>query len=492
MIRLVFSIGSEWVRVSLLTWICVMALTLHWINGVQAEDAESMGSWSRFRGPNGTGVSSQTQLPDSLDPSASASWRVPIPKGVSSPILSDDALFLTSYQGEMRQVHCLGVADGQTRWTAEVRRVYDDIVYSEPFSPLIGPATPTPATDGKRLFVLFPDAGLYAYSLSGEFLWRVDLGKFQSSYGVASSPIVVDSKVIVVIDVLADSFIAALNAETGEVLWKEKRINGQSGGFSTPIVREVNEGLVEIIAAGPFELVAYQANNGQRTWWAGGITVATASVPVLTQDTVYVCDQISSPVTKNLLDGLDKNKDGRVMIAESKTVSTRRMVEWADRGWGYGDGEVTLAEWEEAHRATQGAGGLSAIRLGGTGDVTNTHRAWNYRRSAPYIPSPIYYQGILYLIKDGGLLTTIDTASGEERSSERLPGAGREYYASPVAGDGKLYLINTSGVATVVRAGEEWTVLSRFALNESCHATPAIGQGGLFVRSESFLWRFSR
>ena len=182
--------------------------------------------WPRFRGVNGAGVSTSHKLPVEMGAQKNLIWKVAAPKGSSSPIIADGQLYFSSYEGKQRTLHCLDPATGKTRWTRSVTKIRD-----ENATPPNGPATPTPASDGKNVFVLYPDAGVVCYTSAGQEKWKTDLQPFRSMHGIGSSLMTVNGLVIVVADQLADSYMAALNAETGKQVWKSADSTASPAGI---------------------------------------------------------------------------------------------------------------------------------------------------------------------------------------------------------------------------------------------------------------------
>src|SRR5580704_16342613 len=163
--------------------------------------------WPRFRGVNGSGVSTSRGLPADFGPDKHLLWKVDASHGSSSPIISRGLLYFTSYDDDQRTLHCLDAATGKERWARSVKKLRQ-----ENATPPNGPATPTPVTDGMAVFVLYPDFGLLCYTLEGKEKWRKEIEPFRSMHGIASSLVTVDNLVILVIDQLADSYIEALYA----------------------------------------------------------------------------------------------------------------------------------------------------------------------------------------------------------------------------------------------------------------------------------------
>jgi outer membrane protein assembly factor BamB len=157
---------------------------------------------------------------------------------------------------------------------------------------------------------------------------------------------------------------------------------------------------------------------------------------------------------------------------------------------GNNDGAVTEEEWNKAFAPMNTAGGLVRTRLDGKGDVTASNVMWRYTKGLPYVTAPLLYDNILYVVRNGGILTTIDPATGKLMKEARLKDAIGDYYAQPVAGDGKIYFINKDGKATVIRPGAEWEQLSTADLDEQVIATPAIADNRIYIRTEGTLYCF--
>jgi outer membrane protein assembly factor BamB len=358
-------------------------------------------------------------------------------------------------------------------------------------TPPNGPATPTPASDGKHVFVLYPDAGVVCYTSSGQEKWKIDLPPFRSMHGIGSSLMTVDGLVIVVADQLADSYMVALNSETGKQVWKSDRLDGVTGGYSTPSVYQAADGAKRLVVSGPLEVVGYDPATGKRLWWISGVTNAPISVPIVWHDRVFVCEALGEPIPFSLMASADKNKDGKISLAEVKSnVPMTRLVERIDKGWGNHTGVIGPAEWDKAWATMLNKGGLVALQLGGTGDVTKTNIRWTYGKGMPSISSPVIYDDLIYVVRDGGILSTFEAASGKLVKQARLEGHGRQYYASPVAADGKIFLIDSDGGLSVVKAGRDWTTLATSELGEACWATPAISDGRLYVRTDKSIYCF--
>ncbi|HET6327341.1 MAG TPA: PQQ-binding-like beta-propeller repeat protein [Planctomycetaceae bacterium] len=462
-------------------WFCVLATVA--AIGSRVDGGED---WPRFRGVNGTGVSTSHGLPAEFGPKKNLLWKIDASHGSSSPIISNGQLFFTSFTGDQRTLHCIDAATGKERWARSVKKLRQ-----ENASPPNGPATPTPATDGKSIFVLYPDVGVLCYSPKGEERWRAELQPFHTMHGIASSLITVDNVVIFLADQLAGSYIAAFNADTGKVAWKVDRADGLTGGYSTPSVYRPKNGPASLIVSGPLEVVSYDAATGKRLWWISGVTNSPISVPVIWHDRAFVCEELGEPIPFSMFAQFDKNKDGKISLDEVKSnIPMTRLIERIDAGWGNHKGAVGPAEWDKAFGGYVNKGGLVALDLNGSGDTSNTHVRWSYRKSIPTIPSALVYEDLVYVVKDGGILSAFEASTGKLVRQARLNPGGRQYDASPVAADGMIYLLDANGGMTVVKAGRDWKQLRTNELGEQCFATPAICEGRLYVRTTKSLFCF--
>jgi outer membrane protein assembly factor BamB len=452
-----------------------------------AASAASASDWPRFRGPNGTGVSQEIGLPTDLD-RAKASWSAQVPKGNSSPIVSGGRVFLTGHAGDERITLCYAAATGELLWRRSVQRAYP-----QTFHEMNGPTTPTPATDGRTVFVFLPDLGLLAYSRDGRELWRRPLGPFRSVQGLASSPLHVDGRVVLVIDTPEEAFVAAFDGGTGKPLWKTERPTGVLGSYATPAVHARPGRSSELVVAGSVELTGYDAATGKRLWWAPGVTSYASAPPFVAGDSVYTLEPTTPgwPPWSEPHGLFDRDNDGRIAIDEaSNDASWLGSLKGIDHNVGNRDSVVTREEYEKATRDAGGQGGLVRTRLGGRGDVRDSHVVWRYDKGLPLLTGALLYEGILYVVRNAAV-STFDPDSGKLLRQERLKDALGDYYASPIAGDGKLYLASLEGKLSVLRAGAEWRVLATSDLGERIVATPAIAERRVFVRTEAALYSFA-
>jgi outer membrane protein assembly factor BamB len=448
--------------------------------------------WPRFRGPNGTGVSSDHGLPKEIGPDRNVLWKAKTPQGHSSPIVVQGRVWITGHEGDERIVLCYKAETGALLWRRTVTKARTEVP-----NPENGFTTPTPATDGRFIFVYFPDLGLIAYDINGKERWRVPLGPFGGIQGMAVSPVYADGNVALLIDTPEEAFLVAFDAATGKQVWKADRPIGFLGSYTTPALYKPADGPTQIVVAGAVELTGYQAKTGERLWWARGVTNGPAAPPLIAGDSIYTLEPTGNgaPPFKQMLDGFDKNKNGKIELSEitGDGVNDKimyRLFKSIDKNSGNGDGVLTEEEYTHAFSSDRPDGGLVRTRLDGKGDVTQTHVRWRYSKGLPYVTGPLLYNNVLYVIRDGGILATINPESGELMRQDRLKDAIGDYYASPVAGDGKVYFVSKDGKVTVIQAGANWEKLSSGDLAETVVATPAIAGSRIYIRTDRTLYCF--
>jgi outer membrane protein assembly factor BamB len=463
-------------------------MRLHIILMMLLAGAGSTDDWLRFRGPNGSGVSETTGLPAEFGPSRNVQWKTVVPFGRSSPIVADDKIFLTASEGENLITLCLDRKTGRVIWRSAVKRAR-----RMPMFKGNDPASPTPVSDGTNVYVFFAEFGLISYGPDGKERWRVPLGPFNSFYGLGASPVVAADTLVMVCDQRSGSFVIAVGTRDGRVRWKINRSTPVEG-YATPIVYAPTGGEPQLLVFGSLALEAYAVKNGERLWWVGGVGYAPKGVPVLGRDMVYVsAPGGDAPVFPPFDEGLkqfDKNGDRRVQREE--TLSDPYI--YAHFGWmdPNGDGTIERAEYDLVWK-TSGAGhGLTAIRPGGKGDVTSTAIMWRVKKGYPNVPAPLFYKDILYLVRTGGIVTSLTPGTGEVIKMGRSESAIEEYYSSPVAADDKIFMISESGKVTVLKAGGQWEVLAVNDLAEDVWATPAIANGTIYIRTRTALYAFSK
>jgi outer membrane protein assembly factor BamB len=449
--------------------------------------------WDRFRGPNGSGVSDAKGLPAEFAPDRNVVWKTTLPQGFSSPVIHGNRIFLTAYRDDRLLTLALDKTSGKVLWEREAPRDR-----KEKLDPRNHPAAASAATDGRRVFVFFGDYGLLAYDVNGKELWKQPLGPFNNIYGMGASPVIVDDKVVLACDQSTGSFIAAFDAATGKERWRTPRPEAKSG-HSTPIVYKPASGPTQILLPGSFLLTAYAADTGARVWWVGGLSFELKSVPVVLGDTLFINGfgsaenepgrRVKVEPSVEIFAAQDADKDGKLSKAELPETHAQRVLSFADLD---SDAHITQQEWDFYKAAMDSENGMLAIRLGGTGDMTEKSVKWAYRRAVPQLPSPVIYDHVLYMVNDGGIVTTLNPQTGELIKQGRLKGAIDRYYASPVAADGKIYMLSEKGKVAVLKPGGDLEPAVVNDLQDDIYATPALEDGRIYIRTRNTLYCFGR
>jgi outer membrane protein assembly factor BamB len=430
--------------------------------GISAWAAE----WPSFRGPAAAGIAADQNLPDSWDATTGENiqWKTPIPGlAHSSPILWGDRIFVTTavssrgnatfkpglygegtasedLSSHQWQVLALDPASGKILWA----RTAHEGVPKEKRHIKSTYASSSPATNGRVVVALFGSQGLYAYDFEGNLLWKKDLGRIDAGayndasyeWGTASSPVIYGNSVIVQCDQQKNSFLLAVDLETGETLWKTGR--DELPSWASPNVYTFS-GRDELVTNAPNQIRGYDPKTGRELWRLGGSSKITAPTPIFTKDLIYIAS-------------------GR--RPEAPIFAIRPGAK----------GDITLAPGQQWNRAV----------------------AWHKTQRGSYMPTPLAYEGLLYVLGNGGIFDCYDAPSGAEVYRERIPHAGSGFSASPVAADGKIYLPSEDGDIFVVRAGREFQVLGRNPMGEPLMATPALGQGTMYVRGATHLFAVGR
>jgi outer membrane protein assembly factor BamB len=416
-------------------------------------------NWPQFRGSHAAGVADGPELPVNWDAATGEGirYRVEIPGlAHSSPIVWGERLFLTTAvssdpeatiqpglygsgdastdrsEHEWR-VMCLEKTTGKILWQrAATRGVPKDKRHIKATY-----ANSTPATDGERVVAFFGSEGLFAFDLNGEPLWRVDLGRLDVGaydlpsyeWGSASSPILHDGKVFLQVDTQGESFITAIDARTGKTVWRTSRDELPSWGTPTLYPGDGNGSPAELIANGSNRIRGYDPATGTERWNLGGSSKITAPTPV------------------------------------------------------FAEGLFVIASGRAPERP------IFAVRAGSRGEIgPQNGLAWSHTRRGPYMPTPLIYRGLVYVLNNDGPFACYDLKTGAERYYLRLPHRGDGFSASPVAGNGHLYLASENGEVHVLQAGPEFRDPVTNSLGEPILATPAISEGVLYIRGARHLF----
>ena len=420
------------------------------------------GSWPSFRGAQASGVADGQHLPDRWDGTTGEGilWRASLPGlAHSSPVVWGDRIYVTTaVSSDPKATFRRGLyGDGDAsadrsrhKWlvmaldTRTGKTVWERIACEgEPLEKRHIKSTyasATPATDGRIVVAWFGSQGVYAYDVNGTLRWKVDLGRLDLGaydiptyeWGTASSPIIWKDFVILQVDTQADSFLLALNAATGETVWKTYRDELPSWG--TPTVAETPAGPVLVTNASKL-IRGYDPRTGTERWRLGGSSKITAPTPIASEDLLVIAS------------GRGPERPIFVVRADAR-------------------GDLTLPK---------GITSSGAVR-------------WSRTGRGSYMPTPLIYGGLLYVLGNNGVFDAYRLETGEEVYRQRLPIVGSGYSASPVAADGKLYLSGEDGDVLVIAAGAEFKHLATNPIGEPLMATPALSNGVMYVRSPGTLF----
>lgn len=448
----------------------------------------ALAQWPQFRGPNGSGVDSSTGYPVEFSPTKNVAWKASVPYGQSSPVVVGNRVYLTASEGPRLITICLEARTGKELWRREAPRERSSEIYRAN-----DPASPTPAADESGVVAFFPDFGLVSYSPEGEVRWTSRLGPFRNFYGMAGSPIIASGMVVLICDQQTGSFALALDRATGAVRWKTERPAAEIG-WATPMVFPTGKDRADLIVLGSTRLDAFDLASGERRWWLPIGSGGALGTPIAHGETVMISTlgstEPSMPAFASVREQYDQDKDGRLSQAEFK--GDKDLGEHF--GWIDIDGDHFIAEEEWTTTRSMGIGEFGAIAIkpgAAKGQLPQDAVRWRVKRNLPYIPAPLLYRDVYYMVKTGGIVTSLDPATGRILKQGRSPNAIGEYFASPVAADGKVFLSSEDGRITVLQAGAEWQVLGVNDLAEEIHATPALSEGRLYVRTRGALYAFS-
>ncbi len=415
-----------------------------------AADSEPDAWWPQWRGPLGTGAAPAADPPTRWSESENLRWKIALPgRGHASPVIWGDRIYLTTAvaaedgavaaetePGRRRRgiavggpvrfvVMALDRTTGETVWQRTAREQTPHEGTHQDGSW----ASASAVTDGARVFAHFGSRGLYAYSAGGDKLWEKDLGDMatRNGFGEGASPALFGETLVVNWDHEGDSFIVALDAGSGRELWRRERDEVTS--WSTPLVVAAG-GRPQVVVAATGRTRSYDLESGATLWESAGMTTNT----------------IPSPV--------------------------------------YDDGLVFVTSGFRGNS-------LQAIRVAAArGDISDSESiVWAHDRDTPYVPSPVLYDGILYVLKhNSGILTAFDAATGKiHYGPERLPGIGGAY-ASPVAAGDRIYVAGRDGTTLVLAAGPEFKVIAENRLDDGFDASPALAGKDLLLRGRGHLY----
>ncbi|MDP6443334.1 MAG: DUF1080 domain-containing protein [Pirellulaceae bacterium] len=463
------------------------------IKRLDAKTSARTSSWPQFRGRNSSGLAAAgRKLPEKIGPDAHVVWQTSLPPGHSSPAIHGDRIYLTAVDDGKLKTIAVDRQTGEILWSRvaphrKLEQIHGIGSYSQC----------TPATDGDRVVSFFGSAGVFCYDRGGELLWNAPMGPFNNGFGAGTSPIIAGDRVIIVQDHDTDSFLLALDKNTGEQLWKTDRSEFPRN-YCSPVLWE-NGGKTQIVVAATLRVVGYDIEQGREQWTVRGLSRNVCMTPVVGDNQhLYVAgwarggdvgDRINMPAVEDALRQWDADKDGEFARDEfEKGGDIEKRFLQIDRDK---SGKVTQREYVYyGGLFANSRNVVMAIRPGGSGDLSDTNIVWEHRRYLPFCSSPLYVHGYLFTVADGGIVTSLNATTGEPIKTARVRGT-KAYFASAVAGDNKIYVVDRTGHLTVISSYAEWKVLHDVKFDEDVFATPAIVDGRIYLRTHGQLYCFA-
>ncbi|RLS38981.1 MAG: pyrrolo-quinoline quinone [Planctomycetota bacterium] len=392
--------------------------------------------WPQFRGPGGQGHSDATNLPLTWSETENVVWKVPVAGlGWSSPSIQGDQIWLTTAIDDGKSLHAIALdrATGKTIHDVVVFELADPgAVHSKNSH-----ASPTPLIEDDRVYIHFGAHGTACLKTDGSVVWKTQELKHNHRHGPGGSPVIYQNLLILNCDGSDLQFVVALDKNTGKEVWKKKRghigedrISGKSSvpmAYTTPLLTEIN-GKIQLLSSGADSIVSYDPLTGDELWWFRYDGYSNVPRPVVGKGHVFISS------------GYDRPE-------------------------------------------------FFAVRVDGTGDVTESHLAWNMKKAAPLNPSPLLLGDELYLVSDNGIATCLDAVSGEQHWQERI---GGNFSASPTFADGRIYFLDEEGKTTVVASGKKFEVLASNQLEGRTLASPAMVDSSIFLRTDTHLYRIEK
>lgn len=386
--------------------------------------------WMQFRGPGGSGTSTETGLPTSWSSKENIVWRTKLPgPGTSCPIVVGKRVYLTCYTGYglepnkgdmdklMRHLVCVDRDKGAILWTKDFKPLLPESKYQPGNDSEHGYSSSTLASDGQRLYAFFGKSGVYGLDLDGNKVWQTSVGTGTHGWGSSNSPVLYQDLVILNA-CIENGCLVALDKNSGKEVWRAK---GIQASWNTPVLVEVPEGGTELVVNDSSAVIGFDPSNGKELWRVTGFNG-------------YVCPSV---------------------VAHQGVVYVVR-------------------------------GGVLAIKAGGRGNVTDSRVLWRSNGNS-LVSSPVYHDGLLIWPSDSP--TCLDAATGKVVYRGRLSQGGN-YYASPVVADGKIYFVSRFNGTFVLAAGRKFKELAHNLFEDDhsrTNASPIVSGGRLLMRTDQYL-----
>ncbi len=391
------------------------------------EPKPAVSDWPWWRGPQLNGIAPASNPPTEFSPTQNVKWKISVPgRGHASPILWDSKIFIASADEQTEESLLLAYdrSSGQQLWKVMLHHGG----FMKKVHRRNSHASSTPVCDGERVVVSFihhERLWLSATDLNGKLLWQRDVGPYDAVYGYGPAPALYQNAIIVCADndQTKAAFMAAVHRQTGEIIWRVRRPDVDT--YATPIVPHV-AGRDQLLLGGAGWLMSYSPTTGRELWRCSGPTAeTTANTVAFSADRIFVSGGYPKPYA------------------------------------------------------------LMSVKADGAGDVTSSHTVWKTERGMPYVPSPLYHDGLVYIVDDNGIATCTDSQTGKPVWQKRL---GGDFSASIVLCGDLLFAASEQGVVHVMKAGRKYQEVARNEFQAEIMATPVILNGHIYLRTKSELF----
>jgi outer membrane protein assembly factor BamB len=478
---------------------------------ILAQDSEL---WPQFRGNNCSGLAIDARPPIELNEST-LQWKTPLPKGHSSPCIAGDNIFVTAQIDSAElQTLCIDKNTGEIMWA---QSIFPEKM--EGYHSISNAAQTSPATDGERVYVYFGSHGVLCYDIKGKFLWEYKVPVHWYHWGVASSPVVYEDKVIISRDLKNKWYLLALDKYTGESVWKTNMGDPKvpwSNNWTTPVIYRK-----QVILHRNNSISSFSVVDGKLLWKFPHMT-AGVSTPVINDSVIYIGtwhNYGEKELRSNFPDYLqfsemlrdfDLNKDSLIQEEEAPDTlyvfdrpeihnfdnttqsSVKKYFSFFDKDK---SGAIDKMEWESKTNWIKydfyKEAGLIALVPSDTGILSLKHVLWKEPEKTPEVPSPIYCNNKIYMCKNGGILTCMDAITGKIYFRQRI-GVSGPYFSSPVAANGKIYIAANNGRITVIEASDTLEIVAINDIEDKIFATPAILGDKIYIRTAKYLFAFGQ
>lgn len=396
-------------------------------------------NWPQFRGPNGTFATQGRDLPVEFGKDKNLIWKFDLPgHSAATPAIWDDHIFVCTPEGEQVFLVDLDRA-GQERWRRELGSGNRKLG----FNGKNNFATSSPVTDGKHVWQLIGTGDFVCFDFAGKQVWKINLNEaitpYKTGFGIGFTPLLYKDALYLPFLHQGESFVVAIDKSTGAIKWKTPRTtiaeDESKDAYSSACVMQYPDH-AEIVICGADLANAYDSETGQEIWSHGDINP-------------------------------QRNKTLRIVVSP-------------------------VADSERIYVSSAKRGPVYAIRGGGHGDVTSSHRQWTCSEETPDVPTPAVADGLVYLLRENGVMSVLDAATGEPYYRQRFAQGTGAFSASPVVADGKVFLASEGGLVVVLAAGKEFEKLAETDLGELIMATPVVIDNRIYIRTEKALYCFGK